>query len=422
MIIGIIIDPKKEEKMIHLHNKLITWDQVEISKEPEVKAKKALQTFYAENTLTENVQRFVNGMAFFIAGAKLVSLLPAVTPALINWGAMAITSLGASSLLQNPTLLKVIPLATQMIVALAFIQVVRKILAVAIWHIVYPAVFFGRQDNERWEQFKSLANDNCDCRRIALNKSGIDYDAFAVEPASTKGNGKWVIVAGGNGWTGEDSLEYCVRDFRAHGFNTLFINGPGVGRSTGFPTSYSVGAGQEAGLQFLEKVVNAKTILLYGTSLGGGAQSEAIQNHSFKKEINYIVWSHVTFDKLSNVASSLVIGIAKYIFFLLGIEANGVKGAKRLQELGIRHIVTQHNRDNSFKDPFNDKGSDGVIHNRDSLYIGMRKADIVDQDRVKFYLSPDMDHNDDLPVKILQSLYGDISYFVANPLPIRFRC
>lgn len=403
--------------MIYLNNKLITWDQVAAAQELEVKAKKAVQTFYAETTLTEKIQRFVNGMAFFIAGAKLVSLLPGVIPAMLKWGEIAFTALGASSILQNPTLLKLIPLVTQIIVALALIQVVRKVLAVAIWHAVYPAVFSGHQDNKRWEQFKSLANDNCDCRRIALNKSGIDYDAFAVETRSTKGNGKWVIVAGGNGWTGENSLEDCVKDFEAHGFNTLFVNGPGVGRSTGFPTSYSVGAGQEAGLQFLEKEVKAKTIILYGTSLGGGAQSEAIQNHSFKKEINYIVWSHVTFDKLSNVASSLVIGIAKTIFFLLGIEANGVKGARRLQELGIRHIVTQNNRDDSFKDPFNDKGSDGVIHNRDSLYIGMRKANIIDRDRVRFYLSPNMDHNGGLPWKIQQSLHGDIQQFVANPLP-----
>lgn len=37
----------------------------------------------------------------------------------------------------------------------------------------------------------------------------------------------------------------------------------------------------------MEKAVKAKTILLFGTSLGGGAHFEAIQNHQFNKEIYY---------------------------------------------------------------------------------------------------------------------------------------
>ena len=79
-----------------------------------------------------------------------------------------------------------------------------------------------------------------------------------------------------------------------------------IGRSSGFPTSYSIGAGQEAGLQFLENGIGAKKIIHYGMSLGGGAQAEAILSHEFKtEEIDYIVWTDRSFDKLSNIASSL---------------------------------------------------------------------------------------------------------------------
>lgn len=404
------------------NRELISWNQVPVSKKEEVLAKKASVSFSAETSLSEKIQRIFNGAMFFIVGAKILTLIPGIATAGAKLGAMAFAAIGATSVLQIPLVITIAAVATKIIVAIAFILVIRKILAIAVWHIVYPVVmdsYYNKEitDQDRWKEFEILSQKNSECRRITLNKSGISYDAFAVEHASTKGNGKWAIIAGGNGWIGDRCLSYCAKDFIPYGFNILYVNGPGVGRSTGFPTSYSIGAGQEAGLQFLEKAVQAKTILMYGTSLGGGAQSEAIQSHKeFKKGINYIVWSHATFDKLSNVASSLVTGFAKYIFFLLGVELNGIKGAKRLQELGIRHIVTQNNLDATFVKEFEEKGTDGVIWNKDSLYIGLRKAGFEDQNRIKFYLDPKMKHNGDLPLSMKAKLVTDIADFVAHPL------
>lgn len=402
--------------MINLNNNLISWDQVEISTDQEVVAKRASTTFYAETTVEEKIGRFVNGMAFFIAGAKIVSLLPGVSPTLNKLGEMALSVLATSSLLQSSTLFKIISLASKILIVTVFIQAIRKVLAVIVWRFIYPVISENYEDQKRLEEFKNLTKENFECRRIALNISGIDYDTFAIEHPTTKGNGNWVIIAGGNGDMGERTLKDLAKKFQKHGFNTLYVNGPGVGRSTGFATSYSLGAGQEAGLQFLETVVRAKNIMLFGYSLGGGAQAEAIQSHTFKKGIHYMVWSHVTFDKLSNVASSMVNRFAKYMFFILGIEADCVRGAKRLQELGIRHLVVQNNSHTTFMEEYDVNGSDYCIQNHTSLYIGVRKANIVDQDRIKFYLDPKMPHSYFFQDTIEQKLKGDIAHFVANPV------
>jgi len=46
-----------------------------------------------------------------------------------------------------------------------------------------------------------------------------------------------------------------------------------------------------------------------------------------------MAWSDRTFDTLSNTASKMITRLAKPLFFLLGIELNGVAGAKKLKRI-----------------------------------------------------------------------------------------
>lgn len=174
-----------------------------------------------------------------------------------------------------------------------------------------------------FDPFEQLKKNGCVCHRIALNKSGIKYNAFAVqqpksEDSSEKTNNAWVLIAGGNMEVGLGTIGRRAEYFHKKGFNVFYVDGPRVGGSKGQPTSYSIGAGQEAGLQFLETVVKAKKILLYGDSLGGGAHAKAIEIHDFKngidKGIQYMVVSSRTFDKLSHMAATVVGSFVKPIW------------------------------------------------------------------------------------------------------------
>ncbi len=405
------------------------WSDVPLSKQNEVLADKAVLTFSASTSTSEKMGRIFNDAMFSIVALRAlvsISSLIGATSAISNW---SFTTLNIAALTQFPIVVKISLIAPQIILTVALVIVIRKILAVAITHIVYPATimsYMNKQEinSDRWESFNELNNQKFECRRVALNKSGMNYDAFVIEHETTKDNDQWVVIAGGNGWIGESAILTCVKQFKNLGFNILFVNGPGVGSSSKFPTTYGIGAAQEAGLQFLEKVVKAKKILLYGTSLGGGAQAEAIQSHTFRKNIKYMVWSDRSFDTLSHAASEMVLYIAKPIFFLLGIQLNGIAGAKKLQKLGIKHIVTQRcdtNYPNSIlpnNGPISEHGTDGVIPNKASLYVGLRKAGIQDSPRMKFYGNPWVGHNGPLPAQVNVHVWQDIREFLSDNNPV----
>jgi len=412
------------------------WEDVPAaSTEKEILASQAALKFSAETSLSEKVNRVFNLTMALIVGIRVLTFFPAAAALSSTLNNMSFAFISGTTLTQIPVVSAVMALAPRVITMFALLFVIRKILAIALNCMVYPAVIislFDKNDQSRLDTFKNHSKLQFDCHRIALNKSGIDYDAFTFEHATTKGNGNWMIAAGGNLMIGEKSVEMVTDKFKDLGFNVLYVNGPGVGRSTGWPTSYSIQAGQEAALQFLEKSVKAKKILLYGFSLGGGAQSEAIKNHEFKtNKINYLVWSDRTFDRLSNAASCMTISLVKPLFALFGVELDGIDGAKKLQKLGISHIVTQNNR--SVKNPgplslegvLNETGNDSVIPNKASLFVGLRKGGIKDSKRLKCYGSPNIDHNLDLPSQIEVLIEADIKEFLKPPcyekeVPMRF--
>ncbi len=397
------------------------WSDVPVSTKEEILAKQAAVKFNADSTLSEKTTRVFNVAMALIAGMKLVTY----TSIGSTLASMGFAAINASAIAYFPFISSIMAFAPQLICAVALLVVIRKVLAVTFNCLVYPAVLlslFNKKeiDESRLKTFESFTGKQFECHRISFNKSGIDYDAFTFEHANTKGNGKWIILAGGNAMVGDKVAGTLVDEFEKSGFNILYVNGPGVGRSTGWPTSYSISAGQEAGLQFLEKVIKAKKIMMYGLSLGGGAQAEAILNHEFKTDtIDYLVWSDRTFDRLSNAASCMVTRLAIPIFFVLGIELDGVAAANKLRTLGISHIITQNNNAVieagpgllPLDGPIDEEGTDDIIPNKASLFVGIRNAGINDSPRLKCYGGPSVEHNWRLPYSLSKLVHAEVQSF-----------
>ncbi len=283
----------------------------------------------------------------------------------------------------------------------------RKVVSVIIGYQVYPAASFTKDTQDRkFFEMNQLKKDSFFVKNISIYKSGTLYDAVIAGHTETIDNGKWTINAFGNGMRMEEYIQSTAWKNHKYQSNTLLINGPSVGQSTGWPTRYQMGAGFEGGLQFLEKEVHAKHIVMHGLSLGGGMMSEAILNHDFSpgmnKGVKYLSVSDRTFDCLSNVASKIMKLPLQPIFYLSGEELDCVSAAITLSELNIRHVIIQHSS------PNNDK-SDRVIPDNASLSSAIRNIPNI---RNKVHLtSPKLGHNDLLPQDIQDSLDKELNTF-----------
>jgi hypothetical protein len=293
---------------------------------------------------------------------------------------------------------------------LAMALTARKIASTIIGYIAYPAAaasLLPRSSDELAEQSRAveeivnyLKEKGYTVKNISLYKSGIKYDGLIVTHASTSENGKWTINALGYNMKMEDRVKYVAGENFSNECNTLIINGPSVGQSGGWPTRYQMGAGFEAGLQYLEHKANAKYIIMHGFSLGGGMMAEAILNHDFKEgqknNIHYLSISDRSFSRLSTSSGAMIgeaagmaLGkIVELIFYITGTELDGVRAAQKLSKLAIKQFVIQHN------DLSNQ--TDGVILDSTSLAYELKKEKICEHK--VFMESALIQHNELLPL------------------------
>lgn len=299
-------------------------------------------------------------------------------------------------------------LACASYISMAYIA--RKIASTLIGYMAYPAAFTSFNSTEIYDRYAKLQIDQLtvngfQVKNVTLCKSGVKYDALAITFKPQIDNDNWVIHALGNGMMYEAMITELAQENYKNNCNTLLVNGPSVCSSGGWPTRYQMGAGFEAGIQFLEKEIKATRIIMRGLSLGGGMMAEAILNHNFinsKKDIKYLFISDRTFSRLSAIAEELVGGICKPVFYITETELDGIAAARKLSDLNIRHIIIQHT----------DGLTDGVIPDKVSLAYEMEKDSTLSN---KIYIkSPYISHNGGLPLKIQEDLDKHIKHFLAD--------
>jgi hypothetical protein len=357
--------------------------------------------FEAKTTLLDKVNRVANNLVF---GAALCGVYMFATGG---------TGLGGTGLACYAAYL-------------AMALTARKIASTTIGYIAYPAAANSllprsKQSTDLEGIAKRMQRDGYIVKNISLYKSGVKYDGLIVTHENNISNSKWTINALGNGMNMQDVVDHFAAENFSNEFNTLIINGPSVGQSGGWPTRYQMGAGFEAGLQYLEQKAQATHIIMHGFSLGGGMMAEAILNHDFaegqKKNIQYLSISDRSFSRLSTAAGAIIgeaagmaLGkIVELIFYITGTELDGVRAAQRLSQLNIKQIVIQHNG------LFNQTNTDDVIPDSASLAyeLGKEGKEGMFKDKV-FIESEEVSHNFGLPNNLTRELKHNIKKFRKN--------
>lgn len=185
---------------------------------------------------------------------------------------------------------------------------------------------------------KVLLEKNWGLERLTIEADGQQIDVTLLKPPNAKPD-RWTLYSTGNTEQYEDilsSAEYCENLLGPGGLNTnvVFFNYPGVGKSGGFPSrSGSVKAYQTL-LRWLEEEKNAKELIGFGHSIGGGIQGEAIAGRPQKEGVRYCFIKDRTFSHLSGVAEDLT----KKTMPRLGIILGPI--VKKIVELSSWNIQT----------------------------------------------------------------------------------
>ena len=214
--------------------------------------------------------------------------------------------------------------------------------------LVYPAqsqvlgCWKRTTDDLRRDTFEKLSVKNYIVRHVVLEKNGVRYSGLLIGHEKTIRNGRWTLHATANNEPIECHAEEYAKEDQRCNFNTLLINGPGVGRSEGWADPETIGDAQEVGLSFLETAIKAKEILLSGFSMGGAAIGQAILQHKFIGDVHYTVVFQKTFDRLSNMANQTLGCWAGYLIKWLDLEMDTVQASEKLLDKeNIQQIIVQ---------------------------------------------------------------------------------
>jgi hypothetical protein len=223
----------------------------------------------------------------------------------------------------------------------------------------------------------SLRIDGYIVKELKLVKNGVNYSGVLVATPQTINNGKWILRANGNMGFVESALQ-TAKTYQESGFNTLMVDPPNLGDSEGRSTPETMGEAQELGLCYLEEAIKANMIVLCGFSIGVAALNQAINTHTFKRDINYVSICEMSFTKLTTLANEFVregafrginIVLEKYVneTILLttstmisktigygclkavqftGFEVDGIEASRKLASLNIPQFIIQSANEN----------------------------------------------------------------------------
>ncbi len=179
-------------------------------------------------------------------------------------------------------------------------------------------------------------------KRLTIEVDGNQIDACIMGKESTLGNQRWTLASNGNGEFYETKLDETKLerpDFQNFldetNSNALVFNYAGVGASTGSPNRAAMAKAYRAMLTFLEDGENglgAREIIGYGHSIGGGAQGEALRDHTLKEDINYVFVKSRTFSDLSKTAETIFpIPLIGTLVSIMGWNIDSTQSSKSLQ-------------------------------------------------------------------------------------------
>ncbi len=218
---------------------------------------------------------------------------------------------------------------------------------------------------------------------VAIERNGVRYHGLMMGKKENLTNGKWILQAMGRDAPIERAARKCRTVYSEGGYNVLMLNGPSIGRSDGIATPRTLGEAHEAALQFLEKAVNAKEIVIAGHSIGGGVVGQAILQHQFDPKRKYLVVRQATFDTVSNAVKRflpLFKTAAEKAICASGAELDNIEPSKRLATLGIPEVIVQasHGEVARGETPkLSDFASDGVIDSKASLGYRLVKDEVL---------------------------------------------
>ena len=174
--------------------------------------------------------------------------------------------------------------------------------------------------------------------RVAILVDDMIIDAMIMKPKAFTDNGRWLLQANGNGeyyehYIAGSSLDNMVNAFQA---NAILFNYPGAGASTGTATPETMQKAYRAVLSYVEGNLQAKEVIGYGHSLGGGIQATALVDHPLKTDVKYVFIQGRSFSRLSEAAAgffpSAIGPLARGIIRGLGLEIDAAKAIENIQQ------------------------------------------------------------------------------------------
>lgn len=268
-----------------------------------------------------------------------------------------------------------------------------------------------------------INTDHFKMKRVRILVEGIYIDAMIVGTPKTFASTRWTLFASGNGEFFEllllfdKSLSAFIENLET---NAIFFNYPGVADSQGLPNRKLMVSTQRAVLQFLEDPINGvgakvrkmkrsivtdlnffkknKEIIMWGHSIGGATQGEALYGYSFRTDVKYLFIKSRSFSNLKQVAFNLTHSrILSWGVYFGGWNISPLKSSLTLKQ---PEMILQTIRTNSSTYTQYRKGitftiiHDGIIYPEASLAYALLNSPMNDKLINKFIYGLYEGHND----------------------------
>mgnify|MGYP005605994201 FL=1 len=289
----------------------------------------------------------------------------------------------------------VVRMAKNILSVLIFPIGLVRLLHRVVGNIIVPATLFTKMGVSPNEEAFRVFSAGWNIQRVSIQTDGRIVDAAIVtrKDATLVQPHRWTLLSGGNGEFLHDLGNLAlVGELQSNG---VYYNYPGVMGSTGEPSRSTIAKTSRVMLKFLEERLQAKEIIWYGHSLGGGAQ-EAFSEHVQKADVKYCLMKSRTFSHLRKVAQDMFGGyrLFSFLVWFFGWDMSPVASVRNTN---VPQIILQTDPKIFTNFAFR---SDGIITEESSLAKAV--VDVVNPKCKKLFVS-EM-HNDFLTQDTLQRL------------------